>query len=200
MTDERHIIDPIRSVAEKATRGTVSKALVEMNDLGPSFMTALGGPPKPLVIERRDLSPLLDGTDGFSRRCANSKHDYHRREMARLLEQPQEHAHATVIFDGRWKSIRCEGFRSVLFDLETDPQQLVDSGGAEAAEHVAVRRRTEAALHDRTTRRRTRITATPQVLARQSKATEGGIRIGFRDEAEYAAAPGKAFDRRAPVG
>jgi hypothetical protein len=120
--------------------------------------------------------------------------------MARTLEQPQEDAHTTMIFDGRWKYIRCEGFRPVLFDLERDPQELTDIGGSDLPEHVAVRARMEAALLDWATRHHTRITATQTVLARQKLAAETGILIGFWDEAEYKAVTGKAFEDLTPQG
>jgi len=192
------IADP-RTGAE-ATRGHVSEALVEMIDLAPTFMNALGCDPKPHVIEGRDLTPVLHGTEGFSRTYAISQHDYHWSDMARLLDQPQEHAHTTMIFDGRWKYIRCEGFRPVLFDQQSDPHELTDLGASEDPDHAAVRTRMEAALLDWATRHHTRITATPAVLARQKKAAEGGILIGFWDEKEFEDNTGIAFNDLTPVG
>ena len=183
-----------------ATRGSVSDALIEMIDLAPTFMSALGCTPKPHIIEGRDLTPLLHGTEGFSRKYVISEHDYHWSDMARTLEQRQEDAHTKMIFDGRWKYIRCEGFRPVLFDLETDPSELTDLGGSMDAEHVTVRARMEAALLDWATRHHTRITATPSLLARQKVAAENGILIGFWDEDEYFATTGKRFDDLKPVG
>ncbi len=120
--------------------------------------------------------------------------------MARLLDQPQEHAHTTMIFDGRWKYIRCEGFRPVLFDQQSDPHELTDLGASEDPDHAAVRTRMEAALLDWATRHHTRITATPAVLARQKKAAEGGILIGFWDEKEFEDNTGIAFNDLTPVG
>ena len=183
-----------------ASRATVSDALVEMIDLAPTFMTALGCPPKPHVIEGRDLTPLLHGKPGFSRNYAISEHDYHWSDMARSLGQPQEHAHTKMIFDGRWKYIRCEGFRPVLFDLETDPSELTDLGASMAADHVAVRERMEAALLDWATRHHTRITGSPAVLERQKHAAKTGILIGFWDESEYHDATGIRFEDLKPVG
>jgi hypothetical protein len=58
----------------------------------------------------------------------------------------------------------------------------------------------EAVLLDCATRHHTRITATPQVLARQKIAAESGILIGFWDETEYEAVTGKAFTSLTPVG
>lgn len=192
------LCDPRR--AADGTRGTVSDDLVEMIDLAPTFMAALGAPPKSHVIEGRDLTPILHGTGGFSRRYAISEHDYHWSEMARALGQPQQDAHTVMIFDGRWKYIRCEGFRPILFDLASDPGELVDLGASADEAHVAVRARMEAALTDWALRHHTRITATEAVLSGQALAAEEGILIGFWDEAEFEDVTGFAFDTLTPRG
>lgn len=192
------IADP-RGEAD-ASRGSICEELVEMIDLAPTFMNALGCEAKPHIIEGRDLTPILNGTEGFSRRYAISEHDYHWSDMARALGVEQEHAHTVMIFDGRWKFIRCEGFRPVLFDLETDPQEVKDLGASQQADHIAVRARMEAALLDWARRHHTRITATSAVLARQKIAAEGGILIGFWDEQEYEEATGKPFSSLVPAG
>lgn len=192
------IADP-RPEADK-TRGLVADELVEMIDLAPTFMAALGSKAKPHIIEGRDLTPILHGTDGFSRKYVISEHDYHWSEMAKALQQPQEHAHTTMIFDGRWKFIRCEKFRPMLFDLETDPNELTDLGASMDPEHIAVRDRMNVALLDWAKRHHSRITATPEVLARQKLAAETGILIGFWDEAEYKQVTNKPFESLVPVG
>lgn len=183
-----------------ATRGQASDALVEMIDLAPTFMAALEAGAKPHIIEGRDLTPILHGQDGFSRRYVISEHDYHWSEMARALGQPQEDAHTKMIFDGRWKYIRCEAFRPVMFDLATDPDELTDIGASDLPEHQQVRARMEAALLQWATRHHTRITATPAVLARQKIAAETGILIGFWDEDEYEQTVGKPFSALVPHG
>ena len=183
-----------------ASRGMVSDALVEMIDLPATFMQAMGCQPKPHVIEGRDLTPILHDKDGFSRHYVISEHDYHWSDMAASLGQPQEDAHTTMIFDGRWKYIRCEGFRPILWDLEEDPAELNDLGASEDPLHVETRARMEAALLEWATRHHTRITATPAVLARQKLAAETGILIGFWDEAEYLAKVGKPFSSLTPQG
>ena len=53
-----------------------------------------------------------------------SEYDYSTRLARSLLGQEIADCRLLMIFDGRWKFIRCEGFRPVLFDLETDPQEL----------------------------------------------------------------------------
>ena len=183
-----------------ATRGLVSHALVEMIDLAPTFMAAVGCPAKPHVIEGRDLTPILHGKDGFRRSYVISEHDYHWSDMAAALEQPQEQAHTKMIFDGRWKYIRCEGFRPILFDLESDPLELCDLGASEAADHIAVRQRMDSALLDWATAHHNRITATPQVIAGQRIAAESGILIGFWDEQEFQDTVGKPFSALQPHG
>ncbi|SOE18416.1 arylsulfatase A-like enzyme [Hoeflea halophila] len=192
------IADP-RPEADK-TRGSTSDALVEMIDLAPTFMAAMGCAPKPHVIEGRDLTPLLHGTDGFFRRYAISEHDYSSFEMASALEVAQEDARTVMIFDGRWKYIRCEGFRPVLFDLETDPGEFIDLGASEAAEHIRIRAEMEQALLAWAMQHHSRITATPEVLAKQKLAAEIGILIGFWDEIEYEQTTGKPFSSLVPVG
>ncbi len=192
------IADP-RPEADQ-TRGLVTDALVEMIDLAPTFMNALGFAAKPHVVEGRDLTPILHGQDGFSRRYVISEHDYHWSEMAKSLNQPQEDAHTKMIFDGRWKYIRCEGFRPVMFDLETDPNELTDLGASDDPLHVETRNRMERALLDWATRHHSRITATASVLERQKLAAEGGILIGFWDEAEYQDTVGKPFSSLTPIG
>ena len=101
---------------------------------------------------------------------------------------------------GRWKYIRCQGFRPILFDLETDPDELTDLGASDATEHEAVRRRMEAALLDWAMRHHSRVTATPEILADQRLAAEEGILIGFWDEAEFEAETGFPFDSLTPAG
>ncbi len=183
-----------------STRGETTDALVEMIDLTPTFMAALGCDAKPHVIEGRDLTPILHGTDGFSRNYAISEHDYHWSDMAETLGQPQENAHTKMIFDGRWKYIRCEGFEPIMFDLKNDPDELVDLGTSRATVHIDVRTRMEAALLRWATRHHTRVTATPKVLESQKDAASTGILIGFWDEVEFFDETGIPFASLAPIG
>lgn len=186
--------------AANVSRGIVCNALTEMIDLAPTFMAALGCMPKPHVIEGRDLTPILHGQDGFYRRYAISEHDYSSSEMASALNVPQQDAHTKMIFDGRWKYIRCEGFAPLMFDLDTDPDEIKDIGRSDTPEHIAVRARMEDALLSWALRHHTRITATKEVLASQRTAAETGILIGFWDEAEYEAVTGKPFSSLTPAG
>ncbi len=192
------IADP-RAEADK-TRGSVSDALVEMIDLAPTFMKAVGAPDKPHIVEGRDLTPILHGTDGFARQYVISEYDYCSFSMVKALNITQENARTTMIYDGRWKYIRCEGFDPVMFDLESDPQELVDIGRSNTDEHITVRQRLEAAMLSWASQHHTRITVTPEFVAGLGNAAQAGILIGFWDEAEYEAETGKPFESLVPVG
>ena len=51
-----------------------------------------------------------------------------------------------MVRDRRWKYVHAEGFRSMLFDLEADPQELNDLGGVQNFELDAVRTRMSNAI------------------------------------------------------
>ena len=92
-------------------------------------------------------------------------------------------ARLLMCFDGRWKYIDAEGFRPLLFDLRSDPDELVDLGAA--PEHEAERARLHEALFAWARRHHTRITRTPAQIDRMANAGEPpGILIGYWDEDE----------------
>jgi arylsulfatase A-like enzyme len=193
------IIHDPRKVSDKS-RGSVKSELVEMIDLAPTILSFFGCAPKPHIIEGRDLTPLLNGTAGFSRNYVISEHDYHWSEMAKELNQQQDLAHTKMIFDGRWKYIRCEGFEPILFDLLSDPHELVDLASSMNSIDQEARSRLEAALESWAMRHHSRTTGTEEILASQKKAAELGILIGFWDEKEFEDKTGKKFENLKPVG
>ena len=61
---------------------------------------------------------------------------------ARLtLDQPIADCRLFMVFDGRWKFVHAMGFRPMLYDLASDPQEFCDLGGDErfAAERARLR-------------------------------------------------------------
>ena len=149
------VADP--SEAADATRGTASRALVEGIDLVPTFVEAAGGRPRREVIEGHSLRPLLHGTRERLRDQVISEYDYSFRAARALLGQPVEAARLVMIFDGRFKLIEAEGFRPMLYDLETDPDELHDLG-ADPAAHAGERERLKGALDRWYRRHHTRTT------------------------------------------
>lgn len=173
------IYDP-REEAD-ATRGTTSDALVEGIDLAPTFLELMGGEAKPHILEGRSLVPILEGRQSEWRKYAISEYDYATRQSRSELEIDQADARLLMIFDGRWKYILAEGFRPLLFDLESDPDELVDLGAE--PEHEAIRAELHEALFAWARQHHTRITRAPQQVDRMAAGGEPpGIQIGFWNE------------------
>jgi hypothetical protein len=92
-----------------------------------------------------------------------------------------------MVFDGRWKYIHATGFRPMLFDLRTDPDEFHDLGAD--PRFRPERARLDAALRDWALRDHNRLTMPDARIARYAGGAQlaGGIVIGYRDEAELAA-------------
>ncbi|OYX41030.1 MAG: phosphonate monoester hydrolase [Rhodobacterales bacterium 32-67-9] len=175
------IHDPRRGVI----RGQVCDALVEAIDLAPTFVEVFGGVPARNRLEGRSLSPLLAGRmpDAW-RTVAFSEYDYAWMSARQALGRDVDECKIIMARDTRWKLIFCEGFRPMLFDLETDPQELRDLG--DDPRYSDVRFRLEAEIFAWARRQRQRITVSDEKVAasRESDAARAGIFIGFWDEAE----------------
>ena len=177
------VYDP-RKAADR-TRGTVSDELVEGIDLTPTFLEFFGGTAKPHIIEGRDLTPVLHGTGGTGRTYCVSEYDYATRDARRPVGVDQADARLVMIFDGRWKYIHVETMRPVLFDLQTDPDEVNDLGGDPAyADQIE---RLSGYHFEWTRRHHTRITLDAPTIEKMTDNKEPpGILIGFIDHAELA--------------
>ncbi|MBU6499230.1 MAG: alkaline phosphatase family protein [Rhodospirillales bacterium] len=181
------IADP--SPDADATRGTLCDALVEAIDLAPSFLEYFAAPPRPHIMEGASLLPFLRGERPASwRGHVFSEYDYSMQEARLTLGQPIRDCRLFMVFDGRWKYIHATGFRPLLYDLATDPDEFHDLGAD--PRHEAERQRLFRALaewaltdHNRITTPDARIA--PYVGGQQLKS---GYLIGYRDEAELAEA------------
>ncbi len=181
------VVDPLPD-ADK-TRGTVCEALVEAIDLAPTFIDFFGGAAKPQIIEGRSLLPWLHGAvPGDWRRYAFSEYDYAMLEARLTLNQPIGQCRLFMVYDGRWKYLHATGFRPMLFDLATDPQELHDLGADPRRE--TERARLRGALLDWALRDHNRITRTDEEIAAYADGRQlgSGILIGYWDEAELASA------------
>jgi arylsulfatase A-like enzyme len=181
------VVDPSREA--DATRGSASDPLVEAIDLVPSFVEYCGGAVKPHVVEGRSLLPLLRGEAPADwRRHLFSEYDYSMLEVRLSLDQPIRNCRLFMVFDGRWKYIHATGFRPLLFDLASDPQELRDLGGDPA--HAAECSRLRGALLDWALADHNRITTPDARIEGYVKGQQlrSGILIGYWDEAELAAA------------
>ena len=171
-----------------ATRGGTCEALVEAIDLVPSLVEWFGGAPAANVIEGRSLLPWLRGeTPAAWRRHVFSEYDYSMQDARLTLGQKIADCRLFMVFDGRWKLIHAVGFRPMLFDLGTDPDEIRDLGAD--PRFAPERARLDAALRDWALCDHNRITMPDARIARYAGGAQlaGGIVIGYRDAAELAA-------------
>jgi arylsulfatase A-like enzyme len=181
------VIDP--SAAADGTRGTVNDALVEAIDLAPTFIDYFGATPPDHILEGRSLLPLLHGDKPADwRKVVFSEYDYAMQDVRLMLNQPIERCRLFMVFDGRWKFIHASGFRPMLYDLESDPQEFADRGADPACADIVARLQSELfdwALHPRmhVTTPNAKIAA----YANQQLQVKNGVLIGIWDEAELGA-------------
>ncbi len=118
------------------TRGTTCDALVESIDLAPTFVDAAGGKVADHILEGRSLLPWLRGETPEWRDFAISEFDYSPTPQCVKLGLEPRDARLFMVFDGRYKLMHAEGgFRPMLFDLETDPDEFHDL--AKGSDHQA---------------------------------------------------------------
>ena len=177
------IYDP--SPEADATRGTVCDELVEQIDLLPTFHQVAGGNPADLdhILEGRSLLPLLHGTpDWQPRDRVICEYDFSASPLAGRLNLTTKQSRMFMVADKDWKMVHFEsGHRPMLFDLQSDPQELVDLGDSPAHEDVI------AAMYDkldawaRRPAARTTI-STAQFLNARGKAPRKGVMIGVVEQ------------------
>jgi arylsulfatase A-like enzyme len=180
------IIDP--SPEADRTRGTVCDALVEGIDLAPTFIEYFGGTPADHILEGRSLMPLLHGRQPAWRRVLFSEYDYSMQDVRLKLNQPIEQCRLFMVFDGRWKYIHASGFRPMLYDLESDPNEFADRGEDPVCAEIIAR--LQAALFDWALHPKMHITTPNAKIASYADnqlQVKGGILIGVWDEQELAA-------------
>jgi arylsulfatase A-like enzyme len=178
------ICDP--SDAADAGRGTTCDELVESIDLIPTFLQSLGTDPgeQSHRLEGRSLVPFLDGSGAAQwRRFAISEYDYSLQPFSAKLGIEPRDAQLFMVADKRWKLIHAPGFRPMLYDLATDPNELRDLGTDPQFE--AERQRLMAALNAWGLRLSQRTTLSEQQMRdRRGKSQGRGILIGVWDESD----------------
>ena len=173
-----------------SNHGTVSEKLVEAIDLAPTFMEFFGIPSKPHIIEGQSLQSLLFGEEPSEwRQFCVSEYDYSTRDARCEVGVDQSDARLVMIFDGRWKYVHVEKMRPLLFDLETDPNELIDLGADVAyADHIE----RMSSLHFQWARKHhNRITRSAGIIEKMAVNREPpGILIAYNDKEELEAEEG----------
>ena len=161
-----------------ATRGSTRDDLVEAIDLAPTFLQFFGGREKPHIFEGRSLAPLLHGQPVEWRQYVFSEYDYSTRDARRDVGVDQLDARLVMVFDGRWKYIHVEGYRPMLFDLQSDPNELTDLG--DDPEHEGQVRRLKDVHFHWARKHHARITLSPATIEAMTDEREPpGIMIGY---------------------
>jgi arylsulfatase A-like enzyme len=178
------VCDP--SPAADASRGGVCDALVEAIDLLPTFLDALGADPQDQShrLEGRSLLPWLHGeTPAAWRHIAVSEYDYSVLPASGKLGIAPRDARLFMATDKRWKYMHAVGFRPMLFDMQSDPDEFRDLGADPA--YAAERERLAAALSEWGLRMSQRTTMSEQqILEGRGKSQRRGILIGVWDESD----------------
>ncbi len=132
------IYDP--SAKADATRGSTCDALVESIDLAPTFLEVAGGDVQDHILEGRSLVPWLHGDIPDWRECAISEFDFSATPQSTKLGLEPKDCRLFMVFDGRYKLMHAEGgFRPMLFDLESDPDEIDDIAKTDP-QHPAIAR------------------------------------------------------------
>lgn len=185
------IADP--SANANATRGKTIDALVEMIDLAPTFLEMAGGAAKPHVLEGRSLTPLLEGSQTWGRRYVFSEYDFAADAVRVKLGTSVQDSRLTMVFDGRYKLVDCRHLPPIMYDLRTDPDELIDLGNS--PDHADVRFRLLDAIRQWYHDGRNRITLPDEAFTEDDALmAEGGdpvlrsgVIIGYWDEDELRA-------------
>jgi arylsulfatase A-like enzyme len=184
------IYDP--SPKADPTRGTTCDALVESIDLAATFVQAAGGDVPEHILEGRALQPWLYGETPPWRQFAISEYDYSNRPEAAALGLEPRDARLFMVFDGRYKLIHAEGgFRPILFDLKTDPNEFIDL--AKTEDHGAEIDRLYGYLGAWARRMSQRVTVSDdQIKAARGRSLRRGILPFLADGSEV---PQELFER-----
>jgi hypothetical protein len=122
-----------------------------------------------------------------------SEYDYSMLPVATALGIEPRNARLFMVADKRWKYVHAVGFRPMLYDLESDPNEFRDLGADPAFE--TERYRMAAALGEwglRLSQRTTR--SEQQITASLGKSQRRGILIGVWDESDVPADLWSGYD------
>ncbi|SDJ17027.1 sulfatase-like hydrolase/transferase [Lutimaribacter saemankumensis] len=175
------VYDP--SPEADATRGTVCDALVECIDFAPTFVDFAGGEPPLHILEGESLLPILRGQATDTRRgYVICEYDYSASPVAHAMGAEVRDATMFMVADKKWKLMHFEGgHRPMLFDLENDPDELVDLGDSD--EHAEVIAQMYDKLFEWARRPSQRTTRSEEQLREmRTKTRRRGIVLGVYDE------------------
>ena len=170
--------------ADKA-RGTVVDAPTEAIDVVATCIEFAGGEVPDEHVEGLSLMPFLNGqTPSDWREFAVSEYDYSMTPMATKLNMAPKDARLFMIADSKYKFIHAEGgIPPMLFDLEADPDELVDLG--RDPEHADIRAHYYGKLLEWALRCGQRVSMSDkEIVEKRGQSRKKGIVLGVTDPAE----------------
>ncbi|SLN76557.1 sulfatase-like hydrolase/transferase [Oceanibacterium hippocampi] len=167
------------------TRGQTCDALVEAIDLAATFIEAAGGEIPSHIVEGRTLNGLLHGKSSENwRNVVISEMDYSTTPIAERVGVTHRDARLFMAFDGRWKLVHAEGgMPPMFFDLQSDPEELIDLGRDPAYESERARLYEHLHAWARRLSQRTAI-SDRELDAMSGKFLRRGILLGLFDGSE----------------
>ena len=180
------IYDP--SPEADATRGTVSDALVESIDLAPTFVDLAGAEPKEQYLEGHSLRPILHGTATETpREFVICEYDIAPTATGQKMGCTTKDGFLFMLADKKWKLIHAEcSDQPILFDLENDPDELVDLGQSPAHQDIIDTLYQKLSRWSRRPSQRTTLSK-DTLMAMRAGSTRKGVVIGAFDESDIAA-------------
>ena len=171
-----------------STRGTAVDAMTESIDLVPTFYEWAGGQEcdQDHVLEGASLVDFVDGkTPENWRGAAVSEYDYSWQEARLELDVDVTDSWIYMVRQHNWKLIYFEGFPSMLFNLQDDPDELNDLGRNPDYKHVCDSMTTM--LFDWLRKRKKRKTVTNnRVRNATGKREQRGYLIGVWEKSDVA--------------
>ncbi len=177
------------------TRGTTCDELVEAIDLAPTFLEAAGGEAIPHILEGRSLMPFIEGKKPDSghenspdnwREYAISENDYGISPGMAAYAKDQADPRQFMVVDKNWKYIYAENHRPMLFDLNKDPNELVDLGASPEHEDIRSLMFTRLSQWARRLSQRTTMNA-DDIQCEKERSPKRGITLGAWDETDLPA-------------
>lgn len=172
------VVDPTRA-ADK-TRGLSRAEFVESVDVIPSMIEFVGENQCDERQEGRPLQQLLHETgpaEGW-REFTVSEIDYSDRGVRQTLGLEPYQCRATMIRDRRWKFVHYHGFEAQLFDLDKDPDELVNLASESNLHNVRASMMTKILRWRESLKSRTGISYANAVAQTPLKDEASGIIIG----------------------
>lgn len=169
------VADP--RVQADTTRGSTDSRFVECVDTVPTILDALGLPIPGHLVEGRSLIPLLHGESPEWRSFAYSELDYSFKGARKLLGRTPQEARAFSLRTASHRYVYWLDLPEQLFDLRSDPNELIDLGREASTE--ATRRELREKLLDFLARRKHRTTVSDeQIVQRTATHKSAGVFFG----------------------